>query len=96
QFHRNTIQNILKGKDPRHLLIVGPCSIHSESEALEYGEKLSKLSSEVKDTFLIVMRAYIEKPRTKLGWKGLLFDPHLNNQSNALSYGIDICRKTLL
>lgn len=95
QEHRSHIHHILQGKDTRCLLIVGPCSIHNEKETLEYGEKLAKLQQAVKDTFFIVMRAYVEKPRTKLGWKGLLLEPHLN-QSSGLVYGIQMCRQVML
>ncbi|MBZ2169173.1 3-deoxy-7-phosphoheptulonate synthase [Marinobacter sp. F4216] len=73
--HRSAIRNILRGDDHRTLLVVGPCSIHDEVAALEYGEKLKRLADEVSDRFLIVMRAYLEKPRTSVGWKGLLYDP---------------------
>ena len=76
---RNEITDILYGKDNRKLFIVGPCSIHNIEEAKEYGLMLKKLADEVKDKFLIVMRVYFEKPRTTIGWKGLINDPHLDN-----------------
>ena len=76
---RNEITDILYGKDPRKLFIVGPCSIHNIEEAKEYGLMLKKLADIVKEKFLIVMRVYFEKPRTTVGWKGLINDPHLDN-----------------
>lgn len=68
--HRQIIQNILAGTDPRLLVIAGPCSIHDPQAALEYAEKLKQLQSQVSDQIFLVMRAYIEKPRTTIGWKG--------------------------
>ncbi|QSP95199.1 3-deoxy-7-phosphoheptulonate synthase [Marinobacter salinisoli] len=76
--HRAAIRDVLQGKDDRTLLVVGPCSIHDEVAALEYGEKLKRLADDVGDRFLIVMRSYLEKPRTSVGWKGLLYDPDRN------------------
>lgn len=73
--HRDEIRAVLNGDDDRLLMVVGPCSIHDEVAALEYGEKLAALADEVSDRMLIVMRAYLEKPRTTVGWKGLLYDP---------------------
>lgn len=78
QASRRTVQKILLGEDSRLLAIVGPCSIHNTQSALSYAEKLSSLAQEIEDTFFVVMRAYIEKPRTLLGWKGLLYDPNLS------------------
>lgn len=92
---RDTVINILKGKDSRLLLIVGPCSIHNVEAGLEYAHKLKKLAEEVKDKFFVVMRAYFEKPRTSLGWKGLIHDPHLDG-SNNLPQGIHWARQFLL
>ncbi len=79
---RKTIQKILEGTDPRLMVIVGPCSIHDPIAALEYAEKLIQLQSKVADQIFLVMRAYIEKPRTTVGWKGLLYDPHLDGSSD--------------
>lgn len=79
---RQTIQNILEGTDPRLMVITGPCSIHDPIAALEYAEKLIQLQSKVQDQIFLVMRAYIEKPRTTVGWKGLLYDPHLDGSSD--------------
>jgi len=92
---RHQINEILDGKDPRLLLIVGPCSIHEISSAKEYALKLSELSHEVSDSFLIVMRTYFEKPRSVLGWKGMLYDPYLDD-SNDLSAGLQQARQLLL
>ncbi len=76
---REVIKNILDGKDHRLFVVVGPCSIHDVSAAKEYALKLKGLSEKVHDTLFIVMRAYFEKPRTTLGWKGLINDPYLND-----------------
>ncbi len=92
---RNEIMSILQGKDPRLLLIVGPCSIHNISAGREYAQLLQRLSVEVEDSFLIVMRTYFEKPRTSFGWKGLLYDPHLDG-SNDIARGIRLCRSFLV
>ena len=78
---REIISNIIAGRDKRILLIAGPCSIHDIDAGLEYAEKLNELSNEVRN-FYIVMRVYFEKPRTTVGWKGLINDPDLNNTFN--------------
>ena len=88
---RKTIQNILEGKDPRLMIITGPCSIHDPIAALQYAEKLIHLQSKIEDQVFLVMRAYIEKPRTTVGWKGLLYDPHLDGSSN-LQAGLEQSR----
>ncbi len=88
---RSEVQNILNGDDKRILLIVGPCSIHDEKSALEFAKKLKILSSDVKNTFFLLMRCYVEKPRTQGGWKGFAFDPHLDN-SHDIEAGITRCR----
>lgn len=75
---RATIQQILFGNDPRWLVVVGPCSIHDTEAGLEYARRLAALAPEVADTMLLVMRVYFEKPRTTVGWKGLIMDPHLD------------------
>lgn len=93
--NRKDISQILNGSDPRHLLIVGPCSIHDLKSAKEYARKLKQLTMEVSDHFLLVMRAYFEKPRTKLGWKGFLHDPGLDN-SNDIEKGLVLTRQLLL
>ncbi|MEX0604683.1 MAG: 3-deoxy-7-phosphoheptulonate synthase [Marinobacter sp.] len=93
--HREAIRRILHGEDHRLLLVVGPCSIHDEVAALEYGERLAALSDEVSDRFLIVMRAYLEKPRTTVGWKGLLYDPERTGEGD-LNQGLVRSRRLLL
>lgn len=93
--HRNTIRRVLRGEDPRTLVVIGPCSIHDEVAALEYGEKLKQLADDVSDRFLIVMRAYLEKPRTTVGWKGLLYDPERTGTGN-LNEGLLRSRRLLL
>lgn len=93
--HRQEIRDILNGDDDRLLVVVGPCSIHDEMAALEYGEKLSALADEVSDRMLIVMRAYLEKPRTTVGWKGLLYDPERTGEGN-LGQGLVRSRRLLV
>jgi 3-deoxy-7-phosphoheptulonate synthase len=92
---RRIIEAILRGEDSRLLAIVGPCSIHDPKIGLEYAEKLVALAEEVKDSIYIVMRVYFEKPRTKLGWRGLILDPQLNG-SNDIQGGLRTARKLLL
>lgn len=91
---RKTIKDILSGHDKRTLLIVGPCSIDNLDAALVYAEKLKRLSDEVADTFFIVMRSYLEKSRTALGWRGFLSDPDLNGSSDYRK-GIPLARAFL-
>ncbi|MDP7534558.1 MAG: 3-deoxy-7-phosphoheptulonate synthase [SAR202 cluster bacterium] len=76
---REAIRGVLRGEDSRMMMVVGPCSIHDEKAALEYAERLLALSKNVSDRLLLVMRVYFEKPRTTVGWKGLIYDPHLND-----------------
>ena len=92
---RNAIKNILEGEDPRLLMIVGPCSIHDPKAAIEYAERLKKLADEVSETVLVVMRVYFEKPRTTVGWKGLINDPELDG-SHKINKGIELARRLLL
>lgn len=94
---RTALREVLHGTDKKRRLIaiVGPCSIHNPKEALEYGEKLKKLQDELGDRLLILMRSYFEKPRTTVGWKGLLYDPHLNGSYN-FEAGIRTARKLLM
>jgi 3-deoxy-7-phosphoheptulonate synthase len=92
---RDRIRNILQGQDQRLLAVVGPCSIHDVQAAYEYGEKLARLRAELKDQLEIVMRVYFEKPRTTIGWKGLINDPHLNG-SYDINTGLRSARKLLL
>jgi len=92
---RAAIHNIFNGKDDRLLVVIGPCSIHDTKGALEYGERLVKLREKYADTLEIVMRVYFEKPRTTVGWKGLINDPYMDNTFN-LNDGLRIGRKLLL
>jgi len=92
---RAETHKILSGEDDRLLVVVGPCSIHDPDAALEYAEKLKTLKTELKDDLLIIMRVYFEKPRTTVGWKGLINDPDLNNTFN-INKGLRIARKVLL
>ena len=76
---REAVRNILDGTDPRLLVVIGPCSIHDTKAAMDYAHRLKALNEKVKDSLLIVMRVYFEKPRTTTGWKGLINDPHIND-----------------
>ncbi|GFM49064.1 phospho-2-dehydro-3-deoxyheptonate aldolase [Pseudomonas cichorii] len=89
--HRRAVRSILTGEDSRLLVIVGPCSLHDPQSALEYAERLACLASEVSDQMLLVMRAYVEKPRTTIGWKGLAYDPQLNG-SDDMAAGLAMSR----
>lgn len=91
---RDEISAVLSGEDERFLVIVGPCSIHDLKGGREYAEKLAKLSEEVKDRLLLVMRVYFEKPRTTVGWKGLIMDPHLDG-TNDIPTGLRMARTFL-
>lgn len=92
---RNTARRILRGEDPRLMVVVGPCSIHDTESAMDYARRLKALSEELSDRLFIVMRVYFEKPRTTVGWKGLINDPHLDD-SGDVEYGIKLARKLLL
>ena len=92
---RERIIRILRQEDPRLLVVIGPCSIHDEKSALEYAAKLNALRKEFADRMEIVMRVYFEKPRTTIGWKGLINDPHLDG-SQDIETGLRIARKMLL
>ncbi|MBL4820611.1 MAG: 3-deoxy-7-phosphoheptulonate synthase [Gammaproteobacteria bacterium] len=92
---RQTIYSILDRNDPRLFAVVGPCSIHDPEAALDYARKLKKLADEVKDTLFLVMRVYFEKPRTSIGWKGLINDPYLDD-SFKIEDGLRMGRKLLL
>ena len=92
---RNTISNILNGQDKRKIVIVGPCSIHNVEEAKNYALELKKLSLKFEDKLYIVMRTYFEKPRTSVGWKGLINDPDLNESFN-VNKGLFLARSLLL
>ena len=92
---RKQIIDIINKKDNRLLMIVGPCSIHDVDAASEYADKLLKIKNKVSKNILIVMRVYFEKPRTVVGWKGLINDPDLDNSFN-INKGIKIARSLLL
>ncbi|SHO56998.1 3-deoxy-7-phosphoheptulonate synthase AroG [Vibrio quintilis] len=92
---RKAIHNILNDKDDRLLVIIGPCSIHDPEAAIEYGKRLKTLRDELGDQLEIVMRVYFEKPRTTVGWKGLINDPYMNN-TYKINEGLKIGRKLLL
>lgn len=92
---RDRIRQILSHQDHRLLVIVGPCSIHDVEAAYEYGTQLASLRAELADQLEIVMRVYFEKPRTSIGWKGLINDPHLDGSYN-INSGLRMARKLLL
>ena len=92
---RQAVSAILKRKDHRMMVIIGPCSVHDPQAALDYAYRLQAIADEVSDTLLIIMRVYFEKPRTTIGWKGLTNDPHLNG-SFAVDQGLHLGRKLLL
>ena len=92
---RDAIEKILNKEDKRLMVIVGPCSIHDEKAAYEYAEKLKKLRDEVSEALLVVMRVYFEKPRTSVGWKGLINDPQLDGTCD-ITDGVRKARRILL
>src|SRR5580700_2368631 len=92
---RQAIRNILDQRDPRLLVVVGPCSIHDVQGALDYAGRLGRLRHELGDRMEIIMRVYFEKPRTTIGWKGLINDPHLDN-SRDIETGLKTARRLLL
>ncbi len=92
---RQELEAILDGTDKRKAVIVGPCSIHNYDEAIEYARKLNELRAKVEDKMVIIMRTYFEKPRTTVGWKGFMYDPHLDG-SYDLKEGVYESRKLLL
>ena len=89
---RNTIKSLLKGEDRRLLAVVGPCSIHDPLAAIEYAKRLVKLAEELQDQLFIIMRVYFEKPRTTVGWKGLINDPDMDG-SHQISKGLGVARQ---
>ncbi|MGA5584961.1 3-deoxy-7-phosphoheptulonate synthase [Pseudomonas siliginis] len=93
--HRQAVRAILNGEDPRLLVIVGPCSIHDPQSAIEYASKLARLAEDVSSEMLLVMRAYVEKPRTTVGWKGLAYDPHLDGTDD-MAAGLTLSRELML
>jgi 3-deoxy-7-phosphoheptulonate synthase len=92
---RDVIRNILDKNDHRLFLVVGPCSIHNTEAAVDYAQRLKLLADEVQDTLYLVMRVYFEKPRTTIGWKGLINDPYLNDTFK-IGDGLHIARKLLI
>jgi len=92
---REQVVEVLHGRDPRLMVVVGPCSIHDPEAALEYARRLAARARELEDDLLVVMRVYFEKPRTTTGWKGLINDPHLDG-SGDVNAGLRIARELLL
>jgi 3-deoxy-7-phosphoheptulonate synthase len=92
---RDQIKRILQGEDQRLLVVIGPCSIHDPKAALEYAQRLAGLAREVRDRLCLVMRVYFEKPRTTVGWKGLINDPHLDDTFD-MAEGLRLARRLLI
>ncbi len=92
---RRAIADVLHGRDDRLIVVVGPCSIHDHDQATDYGRRLKAVADELAGDLLIVMRAYFEKPRTTVGWKGYINDPHLDG-SFAINEGLEMARRLLL
>ncbi len=92
---RDQLKNILQRRDPRLMVVVGPCSIHDAEAAVDYAKRLAALAQRVDDQLMLVMRVYFEKPRTTIGWKGLINDPDMNG-SHLISKGLGIARGLLL
>ena len=92
---KDSIKHILDNKSDKFMIITGPCSIHNTASAFEYAERLAKINEEVSDKILLVMRVYFEKPRTTVGWKGLIYDPELNNTSD-IATGLEMAREIML
>ena len=92
---RQAVAGILSGRDPRLLVVVGPCSIHDIAAAKDYAQRLKALADELADQLLIVMRVYFEKPRTTVGWKGLINDPHMDGSFD-IEEGLHIARRLLV
>ncbi|AXY42871.1 3-deoxy-7-phosphoheptulonate synthase [Halomonas sp. JS92-SW72] len=91
---RRAIRDILAGRDDRLLVVVGPCSVHDPEAALEYARRLAELAPKVADRLLLVMRVYVEKPRTTVGWKGLAYDPDLDG-SGDMARGLEVSRRLM-
>ena len=91
---RTAINKIIFGDDPRLLIVVGPCSIHDLESGREYAQRLAQIAKELSDRILVVMRVYFEKPRTTVGWKGLIMDPNLDGTSD-IPAGLEIARSFL-
>jgi len=92
---RRAIADVLHGRDDRLIVVVGPCSIHDHDQAIDYGRRLKAVADELAGDLLVVMRAYFEKPRTTVGWKGYINDPHLDG-SFAINEGLEMARRLLL
>jgi len=92
---RQEVVDVLHGRDPRLMVVVGPCSVHDPKAALDYANRLAATARELRDDLLVVMRVYFEKPRTTTGWKGLINDPHLDGSAD-VNAGLRIARKLLL
>jgi 3-deoxy-7-phosphoheptulonate synthase len=92
---RAALRDVLHGRDPRCVVVVGPCSIHDPDAAIEYARRLAALAASLSDTLLVLMRTYFEKPRTTVGWKGLVNDPHLDG-SRDVATGLERARRLLL
>jgi len=92
---RETVRNIIHLKDDRLLVVIGPCSIHDPAAALDYAQRLAKLAEQVKEKYFLVMRVYFEKPRTTIGWKGFINDPHLDDSCD-MEHGLHAARKLML
>jgi len=92
---RAAVRAVLNGEDDRLLVIVGPCSVHDPAAAIDYAQRLSRVSAELSDDLVVVMRVYFEKPRTTIGWKGLINDPHLDG-SHDIQTGLRLARQVLL
>ncbi|WP_271410471.1 3-deoxy-7-phosphoheptulonate synthase [Pseudomonas sp. Q1-7] len=92
---REAVRAVLDGEDSRLLVVVGPCSLHDPQSALDYARRLAALAPEVSDQLLLVMRAYVEKPRTTVGWKGLVYDPRLDG-SGDMAEGLALSRRLML
>ena len=92
---RQTVQRILDRQDPRLFVVIGPCSIHDVVAARDYALRLKTLADEVQDTLFVIMRVYFEKPRTTVGWKGLINDPHMDDTFD-IDQGLQVARSLLL
>lgn len=92
---RQQVRDVLNGQDDRLLIVTGPCSLHDEKAALDYGKRLAQLNEKLSDKLLIVMRAYVEKPRTNIGWKGLAYDPQRDGRGN-MEQGLQRSRQLMI
>jgi 3-deoxy-7-phosphoheptulonate synthase len=95
QDSRDDVRRVLAGEDDRLVVVVGPCSVHDPAAALEYAQRLAPLAAQLRDDLVIVMRVYFEKPRTTVGWKGLINDPHLDGSFDVHT-GLRMARRLLL